>query len=102
MQVNASRSKQWENLIDTIDKDQIPLDCVKKILLKLNNNKQKTINLSTLRKQGMQLGEIEIFISRSLLEMSENIVNIDFIIDIKSVAEYIQPITDELLGKLCK
>ena len=99
MQVLTDSIAQWEDLIKTVDKDQIPIDCVKKVLFKLKGGKQKTINLGTLRKQGLEIEEIETVVTRTMLDMSSDIVNMDFVIDVQIVAEHIQPITDKLLGK---
>jgi len=99
MQVLIDSTEQWEDLISTVDKDQIPIDCVKKVLFKLKGGKQKTINLSTLRKQGLEIEEIETVVTRTMLDMNNVIVDMDFIIDVQIVAEHVQPITDKLLGK---
>lgn len=91
---------KWEDVLSSVDKDQIPIDCVKKILFKLKGGKRKTINLSTLRKQGLELEEIEVVVTRSMIELNKQIVNMDFVIDVNSVADYIQPLTDQLLENL--
>ena len=100
MQLKVDTIEQWEDLISTIVKDQIPIGCVKKVLFKLKNGKRKTINLSTLRKQGLELEEIEVVVTRSMVELNKQIINMDFVIDVNSVADYIQPLTDQLLEKL--
>ncbi len=100
MQPAIDSTSQWEDLIKTVDKDQIPIDCVKKVFFKLKGGKQKTINLARLRNQGFDLDQIEIVVTRTMLEMSDDIVNMDFIIDVDSVKDYVQPITNDLLGKL--
>ena len=73
---------------------------VNKILFKLKGGKQKTINLKKLRDSGLKLEEIEVAITRNMFDMQKDIVNMDFVIDVRSVADYIQPITDQLLEKL--
>ena len=100
MQLAIDSTAQWEDLIKTVDKDQIPIDCVKKVFFKLRGGKQKTINLASLRKQGLELEEIETVVTRTMMDMSDDIVNMDFIIDIDTVREYVQPMTNTLLGKL--
>ena len=100
MQLKVDTVDKWEDVLAGVDKDQIPIDCVKKILFKLKGGKRKTINLSTLRKQGLELEEIEVVVSRSMIELNKQIVNMDFVIDVNSVAKYIQPLTDQLLEKL--
>ena len=100
MQLKVDTIEQWEDLISTIVKDQIPIGCVKKVLFKLKNGKRKTINLSTLRKQGLEIEEIETVITRSMVDLNNDIVNMDFVIDVTRVAEYVQPLTDKFLEKL--
>ena len=100
MQLKVDTVDKWEDVLAGVEKDQIPIDCVKKILFKLKGGKRKTINLSTLRKQGLELEEIEVVVSRSMIELNKQIVNMDFVIDVNSVADYIQPLTDRLLEKL--
>lgn len=100
MQVPVDNIEKWELVLNSVDKDTIPLDCVKKILFKLKRGKQKTINVKKLRDSGLEIEELEVVITRSMTEMRDDIVNMDFVIDVQSVAEFIQPITDKLLEKL--
>ena len=78
---------QWEIIVKEVNKTDVPLECIKKIVIKLNDGKQRTINLHTLIKQGLQIEDIEALFSRTF-------------VDIKSVAALVQPETDKILGKL--
>jgi hypothetical protein len=89
---------QWEIIINEVDKDNVPLECIKKMVLKLTGGKQKTINIHSLVKQGMEFEEIANFVSRSMEDLSP--IDIDFVVDIRSVAMLVQPETDKILGKL--
>lgn len=100
MQLKVDDLEKWEEVVSSVDKDHIPIDCVKKVILKLQGNRQKTINLETLKRNGLDIEEIESVVSRTMNELGRSVINVDFVIDIKSVANYIQPITDKLLGKL--
>ena len=100
MQLKVDNIEQWEDLISTVVQDQVPIGCVKKVMFKLQGGKQKTINLNTLRKQGLEVEEIETVITRSMFDLKDNIVNMDFVIDVNRVAEYVQPLTDKILEKL--
>jgi hypothetical protein len=91
---------QWENIIADINKTDIPLECIKKIIVKLEGGRQKTINLQTLKKQGLDLDEIESVLTRYLSENDTIIRDVDFMVDIAAVANLVQPETDKLLGKL--
>lgn len=92
--------EKWEDVISTVDKEHIPIDCVKKMTIKLKGKRQKTINLESLRKNGLDFEEIEIVIARTMGELHKNIVNVDFVIDVSSVAKHVQPETDRLLSIL--
>jgi hypothetical protein len=100
MQSSDDFLAKWEHLISEVNKTEVPLECIKKVIVKLRGNKQRTINLSTLRKQGLDMEELEIVLTRTLGELGDTIRDIDFVIDINAVAELIQPETDKLLKKL--
>jgi hypothetical protein len=100
MQLRVDEIEKWEDVVSSVDKENIPIDCVKKVVFKLRGNRQKTINLETLRRHGLHVEEIEAVISRAMMEMTKSIVNIDFVIDVKTVAEHVQPLTNHFLGKL--
>jgi hypothetical protein len=91
---------QWEIIVKEVNKTDVPLECIKKIVIKLNDGKQRTINLHTLIKQGLQIEDIEALVSRTFAEMDAEIKDVDFVVDIKSVAALVQPETDKILGKL--
>jgi hypothetical protein len=100
MQLRLDEIEKWENVVSSVDKEHIPIDCVKKVTLKLKGNRQKTINLETLRRNGLDIEEIESVLSRTMTELGPIIVNVDFVIDVKTVAEHVQPMTDKFLRQL--
>jgi hypothetical protein len=92
--------EHWEQIIEGVNKTDVPLECIKKIIIKLEGKKQRTINLATLKKQGLDWEEIEHFVTRTLTEYGDNVRDVDFIVDITAVAEIVQPETDKLLSSL--
>ena len=62
--------------------------------------KQKTINIHSLRKQGLSLEDVESVLTRTFNELDAVIRDVDFVVDISAVANMVQPETDKLLGKL--
>jgi hypothetical protein len=90
----------WEHIIDEVHKTEIPLECIKKVVIKLHGKKQKTINLQTLRRQGLDNEDLEIVMSRTLNELGDQVRDLEFLVDIAAVAELIQPETDKLLNNL--
>ena len=100
MQLNLDFLDQWEHILADVVKTDVPLECIKKVVIKLAGGKQKTINVHTLLKQGMELEEVEVMLTRFFNENDHQIRDVDFVVDISSVAKIVQPETDKLLGKL--
>jgi hypothetical protein len=97
----CSKIDKWKQVIDSVDQDIIPIDVIKKVVFKLENGKQKTINLTTLRKQGLDIEDIEVVVNKHMAVITEQgIVKLDFIVDLDAVADRIEPLTNNYLGKL--
>lgn len=92
--------KQWEQIVHDVEKDHLPIECVKKIVFRIANKRQKTINLSTLRKQSVDDDAINTAIENFIRENEEEILSMELIVDVQAVADIIQPETDELLKNI--
>jgi hypothetical protein len=101
MNLAFSKLDKWTQVIDSVDQDMIPIDCVKKVIFKLEDGKQKTINLTTLRKQGLDIEDIEIIVNKKMgLVNDKDILKLDFVVDLYAVANKIEPLTKRYLAKL--
>ena len=100
MQHHYDFISQWELILADVNKTDVPLECIKKVVIKLVGGKQKTINVHTLLKQGLDLEEVETMLTRYFGENDHQIRDVDFVIDVSAVANLVQPETDKLLGKL--
>jgi cupin superfamily acireductone dioxygenase involved in methionine salvage len=100
MQLNLDLLDKWEHILADVVKTDVPLECIKKVVIKLAGGRQKTINIHTLIKQGLELEEVEQMLTRFFNEHDHEIRDVDFVVDISSVANIVQPETDKLLGKL--
>jgi hypothetical protein len=100
MQLSDDFLDRWERIIADVNKTDIPLECIKKVVIKLKGGKQKTINLHTLKKQGLELEEMESMLTRTFNDMDHEIHDVDFVVDVEAVADLVQPETDKLLDKI--
>jgi hypothetical protein len=100
MQHNDDFLTQWEHILADVNKTDVPLECIKKVVIKLAEGRQKTINVHTLLKQGLDLSEVETMLTRFFSENDHHIRDVDFVVDVTAVANLVQPETDKLLGKL--
>ena len=92
--------EQWEQLLEDVEMQKIPIQFIKKLILKLEGKKQKTINVEKFAKQGLEPEEIEEVVGRKLFSLQDEIVRIDYILNVENIAETVQPETDKLLNRL--
>jgi hypothetical protein len=100
MQLSDEFLEQWDHIISGVDKTEVPLECINKIVIRLQGGRQKTINLTRLRRDGFDLEEIESYLTRNLVELGDLVRDIDFLVDVNAVAQLVQPETDKLLKDL--
>ena len=100
MQFSDEFLAKCEHIIEEVNKTEIPLECIKKVVIRLHGKKQRTINLATLKKQGLDMDELEIVLTRTLTEFGDEVKDIDFVVDVSEVAKLLQPETDKLLNGL--
>ena len=91
---------KWEHILEDVEKNKIPIQFIKKMILKLDGKKQHTINVERLLLQGLEPEHLEDVVSKKLHELEESIISIEFILNVKSIAETVQPTTDKLLNKI--
>jgi hypothetical protein len=100
MQLSDEFLEQWDHIISGVDKTEVPLECINKIVIRLQGGRQKTINLAKLKRDGFDLEEIESVLTRNLVELGVLVRDIDFLVDVNAVARLVQPETDKLLKDL--
>jgi hypothetical protein len=92
--------EKWEHIIDDVDKQKIPIEFIKKIIIKLEGKRQQTINIEKLLEQGLDPSQIEEAVSNKLFDLDSSITHLEFTLNIQKIAEIVQPETDKLLYKL--
>jgi hypothetical protein len=91
---------KWEHILEDVEKNKIPVEFIKKLIIKLEGKKQQTINIQKLLQQGLDPDQVEDAVSRKLHELEDLIVSVEFVLNVQSIADTVQPETDRLLNKL--
>jgi len=91
---------KWEHILEDVEKQKIPVEFIKKVVIKLQGKRQQTINIEKFLNQGLDPNQIEEAVSRKLHELDDSITSIEFILNVQSIADAVQPETDRLLGNL--
>lgn len=92
--------EKWEHILEDVEKQKIPIQFIKKLVIKLEGKRQQTMNIERFLQQGLDPDQVEEAISRRLNELDDELVSVEFVLNVKSIAETVQPETDRLLGKL--
>lgn len=92
--------QKWEHILEDVEKQKIPIEFIKKLVLKLEGKRQQTINVKRLLSQGLDSEQIEQAVGKKLQELDDEIISVEFVLDVESIAEAVQPETDKLLNKL--
>lgn len=92
--------KKWEHILEDVEKQKIPVQFIKKIVVKLEGKRQQTINIEKFLSQGLDPEQIEDAVGRKLHELDDQIASVEFVLNVQNIADTVQPETDRLLGKL--
>ena len=92
--------QKWENLLQDVDKQKVPIEFIKKIILRLQGKRQRTINIEKLLDQGLDPDHVEDIISRKIIDIDNEVIGIEFLLNVQSIADVVQPETDKLLNGL--
>lgn len=93
-----TQKQLWEGIIEDVDKAEIPVTCLRRVTIKLNNGRRKMINVAKLRDQGLSEEEIEESIGVVFYQFHDEIKNVDFFVDTAEVANIVAPQTQRILG----
>jgi hypothetical protein len=91
---------KWEHILEDVEKNKIPVQFIKKLIIKLEGKRQKTLNIEKFLSEGLEPEQIEDAVSRKLYELENEVASVEFILNVQSIADTVQPETDRLLGKL--
>lgn len=92
--------QKWEHILADVEKQKIPIQFIKRIIIKLQGKRQQTINIERFMKQGLIPDQVEEAVSRKLQELDDQIVSIEFDLNVQSIADTVQPVTNDFLSKL--
>jgi len=92
--------EKWEHILEDVEKNKIPVEFIKKLVVKLQGKKQHTINIEKFISQGLDPEQIEDIVSRKLQELDDMVVGVEFILNVQNIADAVQPETDKLLNRL--
>jgi len=98
--ITLSTVKRWKDIVEGVDKKEVPIDILQQIIVKLIDGTNISIDVKKLLLDGMVPGDIETMLDEKFIELDAYIQNVDFLIDIDKVVDTVQPETDKVLKGL--
>jgi hypothetical protein len=98
--ININVKDKWERILLDVEKPEVPIVVLEKILIHLIDGTKVNINILELLAEGVDAEELEINLSNKMEQLDHMIEDIDFFVNIDEVAKTVQPETDKILNKL--
>ena len=101
MKLSDDFFEKWEHIIsDVEEKTAVPLECVDRVVIRMSGRRRKTLNINSLRRKGLDSEDIEDVLNQLLQELDDQVVDLEFRLDVEAVAALVQPETNKLLNGL--
>lgn len=98
--LNVTAKSRWRGILKEVEKQEIPIQVLQKIVVSLKDGTEVEVNVRELLDEGQDPVLVEYTLNTRLESLDDIISNVDFFVDIDSVAATIQPETDRLLANL--
>lgn len=98
--VVLNKRKSWQDIVNAVDKKEVPINVLQHISVQLIDGSTITINIRELIDDGQNPDDIEALLDEKFNELDRYIKNVDFFVDIDRVVSTVQPETDKVLKGL--
>ena len=98
--LNINKRKSWQDIVNGVDKKEVPISVLQQISVQLIDGTNIIINVKDLISAGQDPIAIEEMLDLKFNELDEYIQNVDFFVDIDKVKDAVQPETDKVLKGL--
>ena len=98
--LNLSIKKHWQDIVNGVDKDELPINILQHIVVQLIDGTDVSIDIKRMLEDGTPSDEIEELLDAKFRDLDEYIDNVDFFIDIDKVVANVHPATELVLKNL--
>lgn len=98
--INVDARDRWKQILKTVAKEEVPVNMIQMVTVNLIDGTRVEISVLELFEEGFDNAEIEEMLNSRLKQLDEIIKDVDFFINIDSVAKTVQPVTDNILKNL--
>lgn len=98
--INTSSRAQWKKILKDVEKTDVPIHLLASIGVNLIDGSTVNIDIKELLDAGNPPEVLEELLDLKFQALDNIIVNIDFFVNMDTVVDAVQPITNQLLRKL--
>jgi hypothetical protein len=98
--INVDARDRWKQILKTVAKEEVPVNMIQMVTVNLIDGTRVEISILDLIDEGFENSEIEEMLNSRLKKLDEIIKDVDFFINIDTVAKTVQPVTDDILKNL--
>lgn len=98
--IKINERERWEQIVKGINKKEIPVTLLDHVVVNLMDGTQVAVNIRELLDEGQDPDELEKMLNTRLNALDSIIKDVDFHINLDSVARAVQPVTNDLLKNL--
>lgn len=98
--LNISSKKQWEAILKSVDKNEIPLQLLEGLTVNLTDGTKVHIDITGLLNEGIDPEELQTHLDSKFEQLDDYIQDVDFFICVERVKDTVQPYTDSLLRNI--
>jgi hypothetical protein len=98
--LNLSSKAKWKNILKDIDKKEVPIQVLEKLVVNLIDGTAVIIDIKQILSDGADPNSIEDHVNERLTDLDDYIKNVDFFVNLDEVKKTVQPETDKILSKL--
>lgn len=98
--LNISTKDKWKQILKEVEKLEAPVSVIRNIEVVLKDGTVVDIDIFELLQEGTDPDDLEKEINQKLRDLDDIIEDVNFYINIDTVAKTIQPATDDLLKNL--
>tara|TARA_B100000809_G_C14921174_1_gene453411 strand:+ start:402 stop:725 length:324 start_codon:yes stop_codon:yes gene_type:complete len=91
---------KWKSIINDVDITDIPVEYIDHLVVHTEDDSEYIVSIIDLLKQGIQASELEMTLENKMEEFEDEIISVDYILNIDKISTDIQLTTDETLKNL--
>jgi len=88
---------KWEQLIQEVDMEDVPLELIERITVDLVTGKTLEFNIQELFAQGLSTSEIQLYVQEEIRDTHVSVASVIYHVHIRNVASKTEKLTQDLL-----